>query len=41
VLFCRRETPFTLNEIERWGLPAAEFCSPAMIEPGTISIRLW
>ena len=34
VLFCRRETPLTLNEIERCGLPAAEFCSPAISGAG-------
>ena len=28
VLFCKRDTPLTLNEMDRCGLPAAELSSP-------------
>ena len=50
VLFCKRETPFTLKETDLCGLPAAEFTSPAPLDttlvpssltaPGTMVSRL-
>jgi hypothetical protein len=46
VWFCQADTPFTLNEIDRWGLPATEFASPmplsvrVIADPGTSCMRL-